>query len=177
MRAMRVAVAVVLLIGGGAALFVYRGIYDVAASKPHSPLVEWVLSTAMERSVRARAGAIRPPPLDQPERVKRGARSYAEMCAGCHAAPGVQRSSVGRGLMPEPPELAREAAAWSPGEAFWITKHGIRMTGMPAFGATHTEEEIWDLVAFVERLPGFSEREYAELTEGSRRPREHVHDE
>lgn len=95
-----------------------------------------------------------------------GARDhhYDSMCAGCHAAPGVEAGVVAQGLLPEPPELVEEAAEWSAPELFWITKHGVRMTGMPAFGPTHSDQEIWDVVAFLGHLPGMSAAEYASLT-------------
>jgi mono/diheme cytochrome c family protein len=70
---------------------------------------------------------------------------------------------VGKGLLPEPPDLAEAAGAWSPEEIFWITKNGVRMTGMPAFGPTHTDPEIWELVALVERLGALSPEDYRAL--------------
>jgi mono/diheme cytochrome c family protein len=47
-------------------------------------------------------------------------------------------------------------------EVYWVVKHGIRMTGMPAFGPAHDERELWSIVAFVERLPRMSPEAYQE---------------
>ena len=70
---------------------------------------------------------------------------------------------VGRGQNPEPADLARAAERWSEQELFWIVQHGIRMTGMPSFGRTHSDPEIWELVALVKRLPRMSVAEYRAL--------------
>jgi mono/diheme cytochrome c family protein len=160
------------LVGLGAALAVVRsGVLDVAASSPHPAAARWLLSTTMEHSVRRRASRLVPPPsLAEPDRFRSGFAAYDDMCAGCHGAPGAEPGVIFRGLNPEAPRLVETAAGWSDAELFWIVKHGVRMTGMPAFGATHEDDELWDLVAFLRRLPTLSEREYAALRE-ARDPR------
>lgn len=146
--------------------FAYSGRADVAASSPHWPLTRWFLSTAMESAVARQARQIAPPPfLDQPDRIQAGVVAYDAMCAQCHGAPGVKPGVVGEGLNPEPPDLAKAAGEWSPAETFWITKHGIRMTGMPAFGETHSDDELWEVVAAVRRLPDMSPAEYRRLAD------------
>lgn len=150
----------VAALSGGLA-FVYSGLADVAATSPHWALTEWVLSTTMERAVRRRASRIDPPGfLGQEARLRAGARAYESMCAPCHGAPGVEPGSIGRGLLPKPPDLTQAADAWSPAEIFWITKHGVRMTGMPSFGPTHPDEELWEIAALVQRLPRLSPEAY-----------------
>lgn len=164
---MRVAIALFLLglatTGAGVA-FVYSGRADVAATSPHWAVTEWLFSTAMEQAVRRQARAIEAPGyLDEAMRVRAGAAAYDAMCVSCHGAPGVDRGAVAEGLEPEPPELVDEAGEWSAAELFWITKHGVRMTGMPGFGPTHSDVELWEVVAFVERLPRMSATEYRSL--------------
>ena len=157
-------VGVLVLVGLAVAVYVYSGRADVAATSPHWAVTEWVLSTAMERSVEHHAEGIEPPAsLDEPARVREGAEAYDAMCVVCHGAPGIEPGPVGQGLEPEPPDLADEAGEWSAAELFWITKHGVRMTGMPAFGPTHSDAEIWDVVAFLQLLPGLSADRYAAL--------------
>jgi mono/diheme cytochrome c family protein len=97
--------------------------------------------------------------------VQAGAGPYAEMCAPCHGAPGVERSAMGRGLNPLPPTPADLVGRWTPAQLFWITKHGIRMTGMPAWGQSHTDDQIWEIVAFVRRLPAMTPEDYAKAVE------------
>jgi mono/diheme cytochrome c family protein len=68
-------------------------------------------------------------------------------------------------MNPPPPDLADRAKVRTPAELFWVTKHGIRMTGMPAWGPTHSDKQLWELVAFVEKLPELSKVEYQKLIE------------
>jgi mono/diheme cytochrome c family protein len=79
------------------------------------------------------------------------------MCVGCHGAPGKDPSEIGNGLRPRPPDLAKAALQLDKGELFWIVKNGIKMAGMPAFGATHRDRTIWNIVGFVqEQLPNLT---------------------
>jgi mono/diheme cytochrome c family protein len=71
---------------------------------------------------------------------------------------------LAKGLNPSAPELqSSDTQAMSDGELFWTVKHGIRMTGMPAFAPTHTDAQIWKIVAFVRHLPNLTPEETAEL--------------
>ena len=151
--------AVVLL----GALVVVSGALSVAADEPHSSLVFGILDTARERSIEARADDIQVPALDDADRVRRGAGNYDAMCARCHLAPGVDPTELSAGLSPTPPNLAKDAPA-DAAEAFWVIKHGIKMSGMPAWGMTHDDQSIWALVAFVQKLPGLSASQYHALS-------------
>lgn len=154
--------AVVLLAAAGLAI-VYSGVYDVAATQPHSRAERWLLRTLMERSVRARVDDVPEPPDESDELLAVGFHHYDEMCVVCHGAPGVERSEIGEGIEPEPPDLAETAGDWTLPAIFLITSQGIKMAGMPAFGLTHSEEEIWGISMFVERLPEIDASEYARL--------------
>jgi mono/diheme cytochrome c family protein len=82
------------------------------------------------------------------------------MCVSCHGAPGVDASPVGEGLNPPAPDLTlARIQERSDGELFWLVQNGIRMTGMPAFGPTHRDEEIWEIVAFLRHLPELTPEE------------------
>jgi len=157
--------ALVAVLGAGAVI--YAGMYDVAATAPHWRVTAWSLETARTRSIKAQAaGIVVPPGLDDPAKLLIGVGHYAAHCAVCHGAPGVPKGDIGRGLYPEPPELAKTASLYSPAELFWIVKYGIKMTGMPAWG-DHSDDELWATVAFVEKLPGMSEQDYAGLVMAS----------
>lgn len=157
------ALGILAVVGLGLAV-IYSGIYNVAAVEPHNPVVRWALDTTMLRSVTARAGEVEVPAQFREPQVLAGAEHYESTCAMYHGAPGREASEAGKGLRPRPPELARAAAHWSNGELFWIVKHGIKMTGMPAFGSTHGDGDIWALVAFLDRLPELDPAEYESLT-------------
>jgi len=141
----------------------YSGVINVAATYPHSSLTQWALHTAMERSVSYHAGDIQAPPLDRPEQILNGFRHYREMCTGCHLVPGVSSSEIRKGLMPRPPKLQETVRAWTSAELFWIVKNGVRMTAMPAWGPSHNDEKIWEMVAFLEKLPDMTKAQYNEM--------------
>lgn len=169
MGAIAAGVAVAFILAAG--LFVWLGIYNVAADAPHTRLVFWILDVAHDRSVEVRADGIRVPnDLGDAKRIASGAGLYAEMCAGCHLAPGMEKTEIAQGLYPEAPELA-QGTDLSPAEAFWTIKHGIKMTGMAAWGKTHNDTLIWDMVAFLRKLPSLSPQQYKELVKSA--PEEH----
>ena len=169
-----IAVLVVLL-GAGAAI--YAGLYDVAATVPHWRMTSWLLETARTRSIKAQAAGIAVPlGLSDPAKVIIGVEHYAAHCAVCHGAPGVPKGDIGEGLNPQPPNLARSPEHYTPSELFWIVKHGIKMTGMPAWG-DHSDNELWATVAFIEKLRGMSEQDYARLVAAIRAQGEHHHGE
>lgn len=150
----------------GVLAFVYSGIYNVAATSQDSALVRWLLHTTMERSVESRSEHIKPPAdikLGDPETIRIGFRHYDEMCIVCHGAPGIEPGEAHDGLNPRPPSLAKHAREMAPGELFWVIKHGVKMTGMPAWGPTHSDEKIWAMVAFLKTMPDMTAAEYRSL--------------
>jgi mono/diheme cytochrome c family protein len=162
-----------VLLGGFAAI--YAGLYDVAATEPHWPVTHWLMETARIRSIKAHAAGIQVPPgLDDPAKVLTGVEHYAAHCAVCHGAPGVLKGDIARGLYPPPPDLAKTAPLYNPGELFWVVKHGIKMTGMPAW-SDHSDEELWATVAFLNKLPGMNEQEYARLVMATMAHGDHHH--
>lgn len=152
-------VALILFVIGALA-FIYSGIYDIAATDPHLGVVRWVLNTTQVRAVEEHAERAPEPPRADSAMLRHGVQHYSEMCVVCHGAPGVERGEFGKGMNPTPPDLARMAERYSARELFWITKHGLKMAGMPAFGPTHSDLEIWGIVAFVQQLPRMSSEEY-----------------
>jgi mono/diheme cytochrome c family protein len=154
------------LVAAGA-LAIYLGAYNVAADIPHTQPVYWLLETARERSIEVRARRITVPgDLANQKRIESGAGQYAEMCASCHLAPGMKRTEIARGLYPRAPEL-RRGTDLTPAEEFWVVKHGLKMTGMPAWGVTHSDELLWDVVAFLQKLPELSAEQYQALVKSA----------
>ena len=146
-----------------AAGFVYSGVYDIGADAPHWPLTFDLVETLRERSVAARIEDIKPPDLNDPKLVADGAEHYSAMCTGCHLAPGMDDTELRKGLYPQPPKLADPWPA-DPRGQFWAIKHGIKLTAMPAWGATHDDNSIWGLVAFLQKLQGMTPAVYAAMT-------------
>ena len=109
------------------------------------------------------ARGIQPPAdLDSPQRIAAGAGLYNEMCSSCHLGPGVEASELSKGLYPQAPVLAA-AQDLTAGQQFWVIKHGVKLSAMPSWGKTHPDPLIWDMVAFVRKLPGMTPEEYKRL--------------
>jgi mono/diheme cytochrome c family protein len=150
-------------------LIVVSGTYDVAADAPHTAIVRNLIAFARERSIDMHTGSIKVPQLSDKGMVADGASHYSEMCTGCHLAPGMTENEMRPGMNPKPPVLA-DFPPEDPAEQFWIVKHGIKMTGMPAWGATHSDDEIWAIVSFLQKLHGMSPEHYRALVKAAPHP-------
>lgn len=151
-----------------AGIVVVAGVVDVGADTPHSPLTYQALAFARERSIASRAADIQvPADFADPERVRRGAGNYAAMCANCHLSPEAPDSEIRKGLYPTPPNLSEKPASPSSRDAardFWIIKHGIKASGMPAWSKGGMEDEaIWDMASFLQKMPLQSASAYEQL--------------
>jgi mono/diheme cytochrome c family protein len=139
---------------------VYSGIPDVSAAKPEGSIVDWFLNTIKDRSIQSRAASIVSPSLSDSSLIAAGFRHYNEMCVTCHGAPGKKPDELAQGLNPPAPDLAVSTIDLSPAEMFLIVKNGIKMTGMPAFEPSHSDSEIWTIVAFLQRLQTLTPKTY-----------------
>jgi mono/diheme cytochrome c family protein len=143
-------------------ILAFSGLYDVGADRPHTAAVRALLTVLRDRSIERRAAGITVPALDDPARVQEGAEHYSAMCVDCHLAPGITVSEIRAGLLPHPPNLAQQPI--DPRVAFWAIKHGIKASGMPAWGQTHDDEEIWNIVSFLHQLPHMTPDDYRAMT-------------
>ena len=156
-----VIVTILIIIVGGFVV-IFSGVFNVAATYEDNAVVAWVLHKTFMRSVQSRASTPPPGPFTDAQ-VKAGAHLYNETCVYCHGGPGKDPTDIGQGLNPEPPFLKDTVGDWTAPQLFWIVKNGARMTGMPAFGKTHKDEELWSVVAFIQRLPQIKPEQYDEL--------------
>jgi mono/diheme cytochrome c family protein len=146
--------------------YLWSGAYDVGADEPHWRTTYALLETVRNRSIEARANRLDvPADLSDPARIRQGAGNYAAMCAGCHLAPGVGATEMSKGLYPTPPNLARTPVGAA--EAFWAIKHGIKASGMPAWGKSMDDAYIWNLAAFLQLLPKLDPAQYEALVANS----------
>ena len=153
-------VVLLILLLGVALVVVYSGAYNVAASVPHTAVGRTVLNTVKVQSIRNHAADTTATIPTDSESVVTGHAIYRDTCEACHGGPGVEPSSIGQGLTPQPPELPEVIDLYRPEELVWIVENGIKATGMPAFGETYSREELVAVVAFVQRLPELSAEEY-----------------
>src|SRR5262249_55487623 len=127
-------------------------------------LVGMVLRASVARS----AGG-RPNPLPATEEnLSVGAEIYTQMCAKCHGKPNAGPSVYGASFYPPAPRLAAHSPVYTEAELFWIAKHGTGNTAMPAWGRQLSDENIWQVVAFLKRLDSLSVRNHSQMGEGGR---------
>ncbi len=141
----------------------YSGVYDIAATNQHLGPTYWLLDTGMRQSVRNRAEEIEVPALGDEARASRGLAGYREHCVACHGAPGVAPQPFALGMTPVAANLAHTAREWPPAQLFWVIKFGIKMSGMPAWQFRLQDDQMWDIVAFLQRLPALSPEAYRAL--------------
>jgi mono/diheme cytochrome c family protein/ketosteroid isomerase-like protein len=150
-----------ILAGIALAVFLWSGAYNVGADDPHTRPVLAMMDTLRDRSIAVRSRDVSVPNLQDPGLVLKGAGQYAAMCTGCHLAPGMEDSEIRPGLYPQPPDLSK--ARVDPKTAFWVIKHGVKMSAMPAWGTTHDDPTIWSMVAFLQKLPDLTPAQYKDL--------------
>ena len=149
--------------GLGLGVFIGSGIYNIGADDHHTRMVLALIEQLRDRSIGVRARGLEVPDLDDAGRIAGGARHYATLCVSCHLAPGVTKSDLRAGLYPHPPNLSQQEPRAARRE-FWVVKHGIKMSAMPAWGKTLDDAAIWDIVAFVRRMPLMTPEAYQQLS-------------
>ena len=163
MQFFKLMVVVVILLGG-CAIFIWSGLYNVAATVPHWSPTQLLLEGIREQSIAYHSKGIQPPSLTNPRMISSGFEHFHATCRLCHGAPGSPSLEFASGMNPRPPDLKTgEVQEGSDGELYWIVRNGIKMTGMPAFGPTHKEEELWGIVAFLRQLPKLTPEKYGAM--------------
>jgi mono/diheme cytochrome c family protein len=165
MRLLTIIGALAVLGSVAAAIFLFGGFYSVAALPEPAPIA-WALVHVREASIDRHAEKQPPIPLDDPALIEAGARAFATRgCLLCHGGPGVKWAKFTEGMQPFPPDLKEIVGERQPRQLFWVIEHGVKMTGMPSFGAIGVDEkEIWSIVAFLKRLPTVSDAEFKTWT-------------
>ena len=155
-----VIVLTVLIVGSG--LYVWSGSYNIAATAPHWSITLSFVDTLKDRSIEVRSKDIHAPNLDDQKIKELAFPHYHEMCRLCHGAPGYLPEEFATGLYPSPPSMTKGdiQKELSDAEIYWIVKHGIKLTGMPAFGPTHKDETLWGLVALSKEIPKMTPEQY-----------------
>ncbi len=161
-NALIVLLATALAVVLGLYAYMYLGMYDMGADSAHWRMTVSMLTMMRDRSIEMHAAqVVVPPNLDDPAIILKGAGQYAAMCTGCHLAPGIRDSEIRQGLYPRPPNLSQVPV--DPRQAFWVIKHGIKMSAMPAWGLSHDDATIWSMVAFLRKLPGMTPAAYRSI--------------
>ncbi|MBM9603678.1 c-type cytochrome [Desulfopila inferna] len=157
----------VILLAAAALVFAWTGVYNIAATKPHTGVISYYIEMLRDRSIAKRSEDVRVPDLGD-ARIRSAAFShYHGMCRLCHGAPGYQAEEFAEDLYPAPPDMisGHIQEERSPSEIYWIVNHGIKMTGMPAFGRTHSDSELYGVAALALEIPQISSEEYRQQVE------------
>jgi cytochrome c553 len=160
------AISLLIILILGSLLFIYSGLYNMSATSHHTRMTLWAINTLRDNSIihHSKDSNLKMPNLSDSSLIKLGFVHYREMCVGCHGAPGTEPGEIMlKGLYPRPPKLIRSVKDWTPEQLFWILKNGLKMTAMPAFGPTHSDDLIWAMVAFIQTLPTLTKEQYQSL--------------
>ncbi|QEG01484.1 hypothetical protein Mal15_55610 [Stieleria maiorica] len=146
-------------------LVISAGVINFAATTPPSEAEVAMAKFAIDRSMAWRVPKMSNPFAGDAQATASGFHHYSDTCLACHGAPGVSPKEFAKGLNPPAPNLTKSLGQRSDAELFWIIKNGFRMTGMPALGPTHTDDDIWKIVSFVRSLPDLSDQQKTILRE------------
>lgn len=154
----------VLVVGG--LLVAASGIIPINASSGHWAITRWFLEFSKERSVATHTLGLKPPPLDAPWLVLKGAGHYEIGCRPCHGSPNLHHPRIAQRMEPPPPYLPQTISKWKPEELFYMVKHGIKFTGMPAWPSQQRDDEVWAMVEFLLAFPELDLKQYRQLVNG-----------
>jgi mono/diheme cytochrome c family protein len=137
----------------GAYLFIATGSMPANADSPPPAVERWIAHTSLRASIQREAPKGPNPQAFTDENLAAGIKLYAANCLVCHGAADGKASHIAQGLFQHAPQLAEDGVEDDPeGETYWKVRHGIRMTGMPAFSATLSDAQIWQLALFLKHM-------------------------
>jgi mono/diheme cytochrome c family protein len=153
--------AAAAILAASTALFLKTTAQGFSANAPATPLEAWAARQARTLAIPKTVKETPNPVPDTPETLQEARAHWADHCASCHGNDGKGQTEMGPRLYPPAPDMtAQTTQRLSDGELFYIIQNGIRLTGMPGWGAAHTgEEDSWKLVRFIRHLPSLSPSE------------------
>lgn len=164
----KTAAATLALAGAAGALMGWlvleSGWYHIGSTNQHWQVVHTVLEHGMRKSVQFHARHVAAPAPGGAQQIARGAAVYRDNCVQCHGAPGVAQQDLAKAMQPVPGPLVDATQRWQPSELYWITRNGIKMSGMPAWEYHLPDADLWAVVAFMRTMPALSADDYARVT-------------
>jgi len=155
-----------VVLGLGGFILAASGIVSIKASSGHWAITRWFLQFSKSRSLAIHTLGLRIPSLDEPWKIMKGAGHYDIGCAPCHGNPFQAQSQIAEQMLPPPPPLRYIRSRRDDAELFYIVKHGIKFTGMPAWPSEYRDDEVWSIVAFLRQWPALDAQRYRELASG-----------
>ena len=153
MRNFLIGVAVtlgVLALGGG--ILAGFGLINPFADQQPGKLEAAIASGSLDAAVKRRAGGLTNPVQATDDNLLRGMTLYSINCAGCHGTLDKSTSKLGADFYPPVPQIVKDPIDDPEWFIYYVTKHGVRFTGMPAWGSHLKDEEIWKIAAFLSRI-------------------------
>jgi thiosulfate dehydrogenase len=149
------AIGLVVLVAICGYAAIKAGLMPANADGKPMMMERWAARTSLRATLAREAPATaNPVPLTDAD-LTAGIKLYAHNCAVCHGTAAAERSNIAKGLYQKPPQLAKDGVEDDPeGETYWKIAHGIRFTGMPAFGHSLTERQLWQLTLFLKHMDG-----------------------
>ncbi len=162
-------IVTLLLLACGGYLVANRGWYPIGADNPPSSMERRLANMAMDAYVEGHAPSQENPFKPTPENLTSGAQTYEMHCALCHGG-AAQRISVMRTKFNPPvPQIINRIPGDPDANLWWVTKHGIRMTGMPSWDRVLSDDDIWKVILFVkhsDKLPPETQKAWKEASGG-----------
>jgi thiosulfate dehydrogenase len=144
--------ATIAIIAIGSFAYLRLGLAEARGDLPPSKLESLLMSSAVHASVRREAPEMPNPFAPTDENLIAGGKLYIDGCAGCHGIPGKAKNEGGDVLFPPVPQLPLVGTEYTEAQIFWVIKHGIRRTGMFANGKWNTDQEMWNMAAYIKRM-------------------------
>jgi len=145
-----------IVVAAGIYGYARLGLFDLRADQEPSAWEERLAGTAMDESTERHAPQQKNPLPATAEHLLAGARLYRDKCSDCHGSPVNPNSDYGRSFYPRVPQFMKQAPDMPDHENFYLIKHGVRWTAMPAWGKIMTDSEVWQVVLVLnhfEKLP------------------------
>lgn len=142
-----------LLLAGAGYVAVVGGLVPANADSKPSKFERWAAKTSLNATIKREIAGMSNPYLATDQTLTDGIKLYGANCSVCHGAADGEPSRIAQGLNLRAPMLAKDGVEDDPvSETFWKIKHGVRFTGMPAFGKTLSDKELWEIAGFLERM-------------------------
>lgn len=143
------------------------GVMPANADEKPPGIEAWAARTSLHATLRRSAPKATDPLLATDQNLVAGVKLYAQNCSVCHGDSNADPTNVAKGLYQKPPQLAKDGVEDDPdGVTFWKLSHGIRWTGMPAYGKTLSEKQLWQLTLFLknmDHLPPAAQRAWRQV--------------
>jgi mono/diheme cytochrome c family protein len=143
------ALATLVVLVGGVLLYFWLGLFPIGADNPPGRIEHTLAKMAADAYVARNQTGEKNPAQPTPANLIEGAQKYEAHCAVCHGGTAKKVSPLKTNFSPAVPQIINKIPHDDDAPLFWVTKHGIRMTGMPAWAGVLSDDEIWKVIAFV----------------------------